>query len=50
MEVVAESLPKWVAEPANQDELATVRRAFHTLKGSGRMAGAMMFGEFAWTV
>jgi chemosensory pili system protein ChpA (sensor histidine kinase/response regulator) len=50
MGVIAESLPKWVAEPAAQDELGTMRRAFHTLKGSGRMAGAMVFGEFAWTV
>jgi chemosensory pili system protein ChpA (sensor histidine kinase/response regulator) len=25
-----------------------VRRAFHTLKGSGRMAGASLIAEFAW--
>lgn len=32
------------------DEALTVdiRRAFHTLKGSGRMVGLNVFGEFAW--
>jgi chemosensory pili system protein ChpA (sensor histidine kinase/response regulator) len=28
--------------------LTTVRRAFHTLKGSARMVGLMPFGEAAW--
>src|SRR5205085_3091836 len=28
--------------------LTTVRRAFHTLKGSGRMVGLKSFGEAAW--
>ena len=27
---------------------STVRRSFHTLKGSGRMVGARDLGEFAW--
>ncbi len=28
----------------------TIRRHFHTLKGSGRMVGAKPAGELAWTV
>lgn len=36
-------------EPA-PEALAEVRRAFHTLKGSGRMVGATEIGEFAWAI
>ncbi|MFZ5556346.1 MAG: Hpt domain-containing protein [Pseudomonadota bacterium] len=36
--------------PDDRDTLVTVRRAFHTLKGSGRMAGLPNLGEAAWTV
>ncbi|MDH3979432.1 MAG: Hpt domain-containing protein [Gammaproteobacteria bacterium] len=50
LQVIVEALPRWVAEPADMDVLGTVRRSFHTLKGSGRMAGAMVLGEFAWIV
>ena len=32
------------------DALTVIRRGFHTLKGSGRMVGAQLLGEFAWTV
>jgi chemosensory pili system protein ChpA (sensor histidine kinase/response regulator) len=39
---------RWRAEPANGAALAEVRRAFHTLKGSGRMVGAVRIGELAW--
>ncbi|MBD2857380.1 Hpt domain-containing protein [Spongiibacter sp. KMU-158] len=45
-----EQLPKWERQPESTELLAEVRRAFHTLKGSGRMAGAMQFGELAWLV
>ena len=37
-------------EPGNQEYLTTIRRAFHTLKGSGRMVGLMRFGDAAWSV
>ncbi len=37
-------------EPANKETLTTIRRAFHTLKGSGRMVGLMRFGDAAWSV
>ena len=51
-EVLAELetlVPSWQATQ-NDDELATIRRHFHTLKGSGRMAGADNIGELAWSV
>ena len=34
--------------PGDLGLLTTVRRAFHTLKGSGRMVGLKSFGEAAW--
>ena len=37
-------------QPAKQDELTNVRRAFHTLKGSGRMVGLKDFGEAGWAL
>ncbi len=41
-------LPKWISNHDDGDALDTVRRSFHTLKGSGRLVGAMRIGEFAW--
>jgi chemosensory pili system protein ChpA (sensor histidine kinase/response regulator) len=38
------------AEPGNTEALATIRRGFHTLKGSGRMVGLNELGEVAWEV
>ena len=35
--------------PSDVSLLTTVRRAFHTLKGSSRMVGLKDFGEGAWT-
>jgi chemosensory pili system protein ChpA (sensor histidine kinase/response regulator) len=37
-------------EPKNIAELTTLRRAFHTLKGSSRMVGLNEFGEAAWSL
>jgi chemosensory pili system protein ChpA (sensor histidine kinase/response regulator) len=34
--------------PADLTQLTTLRRAFHTLKGSSRMVGLADFGEAAW--
>ncbi|ANF82326.1 hybrid sensor histidine kinase/response regulator [Acinetobacter sp. NCu2D-2] len=42
--------PDWLSQPNDQEILATVRRHFHTLKGSGRMVGAKAAGELAWAV
>ena len=44
------AIPAWLGQPENDDELASVRRSLHTLKGSGRMAGAMVVGQFSWCV
>ncbi len=37
------------ASPDDLGLLTTVRRAFHTLKGSSRMVGLKSFGEAAWS-
>src|SRR5581483_5432115 len=42
--------PAWDQNPLERDSLITVRRSFHTLKGSGRMVGARELGEFAWSI
>ncbi len=38
------------AEPGDLSEQTTLRRAFHTLKGSARMVGLAEFGEAAWAM
>lgn len=38
------------ANPSDLSELTTLRRAFHTLKGSSRMVGLTEFGEAAWSL
>ena len=43
-------LPAWAATPDDMDMLITVRRSFHTLKGSGRMVGAERIGEYSWAI
>ena len=37
-----------VEDPSNLADQTTLRRAFHTLKGSSRMVGLNDFGESAW--
>ena len=44
------TLPLCRAQPDNRETLTTVRRGFHTLKGSGRMVGLTDLGEIAWEV
>ncbi|HEX5477533.1 MAG TPA: Hpt domain-containing protein, partial [Burkholderiales bacterium] len=44
------ALPECREQPHNRDALTTIRRGFHTLKGSGRMVGLMDLGEVAWEV
>jgi len=48
--VIQEYLPHWCQHPEDRDALTTVRRSFHTLKGSGRLVGAQAIGEFAWSI
>ncbi len=38
------------ANPSDLGEQTTLRRAFHTLKGSSRMVGLNEFGEAAWSM
>ncbi|CAM5618780.1 histidine kinase OS=Rhodanobacter lindaniclasticus OX=75310 GN=B1991_01440 PE=4 SV=1 [Rhodanobacter lindaniclasticus] len=40
----------WLADPSQTPALVGIRRSFHTLKGSGRLVGAGVLGEFAWKV
>ncbi|HSN70603.1 MAG TPA: Hpt domain-containing protein, partial [Steroidobacteraceae bacterium] len=47
---IAELFPQWEENPQDADALVQIRRAFHTLKGSGRMVGALRIGEFSWAV
>lgn len=47
---VKDTVPESRNEPYNQDHLTTLRRSFHTLKGSGRMVGLNAFGEAAWSI
>jgi chemosensory pili system protein ChpA (sensor histidine kinase/response regulator) len=42
------NFPAWRDNPDNDQALSSLRRSFHTLKGSGRMVGAMLIGEFSW--
>jgi chemosensory pili system protein ChpA (sensor histidine kinase/response regulator) len=48
-EVIRTRLPAWLSG-ADTAELGVVRRAFHTIKGSGRMVGAKLIGEYAWSI
>ncbi|KIF64906.1 histidine kinase [Pseudomonas fluorescens] len=48
--VLHEYLPRWTANPQDRAALTELRRAFHTLKGSGRMVRALVLGELAWAV
>jgi chemosensory pili system protein ChpA (sensor histidine kinase/response regulator) len=47
---ITAALPQCRAQPDNREALTTVRRGFHTLKGSGRMVGLNDLGEIAWQV
>ena len=47
---IRRNLPTWTASPDDLEALITVRRSFHTLKGSGRMVGAERIGEYCWAV
>lgn len=50
LDCVRQTMPESRNAPHNQEYLTTLRRSFHTLKGSGRMVGLLAFGETAWSV
>ncbi|PJE39023.1 MAG: hybrid sensor histidine kinase/response regulator, partial [Pseudomonas sp.] len=50
LETISEFFPQWCADTENKDALTEIRRAFHTLKGSGRMVRALVIGELGWAI
>lgn len=50
IEKVQALLPRWLEQTADSESLIGIRRSFHTLKGSGRMVGAELIGEFSWGI
>jgi chemosensory pili system protein ChpA (sensor histidine kinase/response regulator) len=42
--------PLWDQNPMDLESLGSLRRSFHTLKGSGRMVGARSIAEFGWAI
>jgi chemosensory pili system protein ChpA (sensor histidine kinase/response regulator) len=40
------ALPHWRSVPADLDRAVPLRRSFHTLKGSSRLVGAPVIGDF----
>ncbi len=43
-----QQLDTWLENSQDTKAAAELRRGFHTLKGSGRMIGAMEIGDFSW--
>ncbi|MBY4706710.1 Hpt domain-containing protein [Ralstonia insidiosa] len=50
LHAAAEAGTGGVAAGSDLDLLTQLRRAFHTLKGSGRMVGLTRYGEAAWAI
>ena len=48
--IIGRLFPLWEENASDRESLTRVRRAFHTLKGSGRVVGARRIGDFAWSV
>ncbi len=49
-ETLQQQLPEWHSNLEDVKSLTEVRRCFHTLKGSGRMVGALELGDFCWEI
>jgi len=47
---IKENLRAWKKNNDNTEALSILRRSYHTIKGSGRLAGAKVVGEFAWAI
>ncbi|HEX5864273.1 MAG TPA: Hpt domain-containing protein, partial [Casimicrobiaceae bacterium] len=50
LDSIASSAARLEVQPDDREALTTVRRGFHTLKGSGRMVGLTELGEIAFAV
>ncbi len=48
IEKIFKNLEPWKSDIHNEEALVTIRRSFHTLKGSGRLVGAEIIAEFSW--
>ncbi|MFA7504185.1 MAG: Hpt domain-containing protein [Burkholderiaceae bacterium] len=49
LEAMRDALATIRREPSNDNALTTIRRGYHTLKGSSRMVGLAAFGDLAWS-
>jgi chemosensory pili system protein ChpA (sensor histidine kinase/response regulator) len=49
-ENLSRNLPLWQQDANDFERLKPIRRSFHTLKGSGRLVGALALGDFSWKV
>jgi chemosensory pili system protein ChpA (sensor histidine kinase/response regulator) len=47
---IQQTFPLWDQNPMDLESLGSLRRSFHTLKGSGRMVGARSIAEFGWSI
>jgi len=47
---IGEQFVRWGANPGDEVALTTLRRSFHTLKGSGRLVGAVRVADLAQVV
>jgi len=43
-------IQRFETDPGDEEATSRMRRAFHTLKGSGRVVGAEAIAEFSWAV
>lgn len=50
LESINDMLPRWINDAEDEEALTSLRRSFHTLKGSGRLVGATVIGELAWSI
>src|SRR5690606_13096627 len=50
LQTIAQYFPQYQQDPENKTALVELRRAFHTLKGSGRLVGATVIGDLAWSI
>lgn len=50
LDFVRQALPDARKHRDDQNQLSTLRRSFHTLKGSGRMVGLTAFAEAAYSI
>jgi len=48
LEEILSSYESWKNDQTETEALKTLRRNFHTLKGSGRLVGATVIGELGW--